>query len=97
MATRMPSSGRSIRVRISPSLLGTLGIASDGPSWTGGVARSAGVVDQVVRAFLIYHPVCADQGSFAASFLIAQPPLLSRRGDRSPLRAIALVPRIPFR
>src|SRR5688572_15176859 len=43
MATRMPSSGRSIRVRISPSLLGTLGIASDGPSWTGGaIARHSG-------------------------------------------------------
>src|SRR5688500_13892370 len=25
--------------------------------------------------------ICADQGSFAASFLTAQPPLLSRRGD----------------
>jgi hypothetical protein len=30
------------------------------------------------------HPVCADSGCFAIFYLLAQPPLLARRGDVAP-------------
>jgi hypothetical protein len=33
------------------------------PSWTGGAARRAGVVVQMICSRLINHPVCADSGA----------------------------------
>ena len=75
------------------------------PSWTGGVDATSrkisrsflygadGVVVQNPQKFfsnLNHHPVCAIKGSFAIFFLLAQPPLLARRGDRGSLRWGAL-------
>jgi hypothetical protein len=44
------------------------------PSWTGGVARSAGVVVQKLCSSLNNHPVCADSGCFAMFFLLHSHP-----------------------
>ena len=46
-----------------------------------GRARSAGVVVQKFLSNLNNHPVCADNGCFAVFSSLAQPPLLSRRGN----------------
>ena len=49
------------------------------PSWTGGVARSAGVVVQ--EDSMEQPPRLRGFGRSRGTSLIAQPPLLSRRGD----------------
>src|SRR5688572_9189116 len=75
--------------------------SSGHPSWPGGVAaatrkwREATLAPQTgwwirfetTLSILIHHPVRSIKGSFAIFFLMSRPPLLSRRGDRSPVDA----------
>src|SRR6185369_13491753 len=62
------------------------------PSWTGGVAATStkvakhrqgadGVVVQMFCSSLNNHPVCADKRLLRNILFLAQPPLLSRRGN----------------
>src|SRR5688572_23696947 len=67
------------------------------PSWPGGVPRTLIILRSDQRSarrgggprsgrkeFLDPPPRLREVGGFAASFLIAQPPLLARRGNGSP-------------
>src|SRR5688572_26662160 len=57
------------------------------------LSAADGVVDQVQKTLSIlnHHPVPSIKGSFATFFLMSRPPLLARRGDRSPVDSSSML------